>query len=77
MPVSACQLEAWHPPNATGNAWNPIAFTEGKHADKQGQPVGLRTQVRQRGRERGCDGGTDGCPMPMKLRRGLFGGRKW
>lgn len=76
MPVSARQLEAWHPPNVTGNVWNPIAFTEGKQAEKQRQPVGLQTQVRQRGRERGNDGGTDGRPMPMKLRRSLFGGRK-
>lgn len=46
MPVSARQLEAWHPPNVAGNAWNPIAFTEGELAEKQQQPVGLQTQIR-------------------------------
>lgn len=76
MPVSARQLKAWHPPNVTGNVWNPIAFTQSKQAKKQRQPVGLQTQVRQRGRKRGNDGGTDWRPIPLKLRRGLFGGRK-
>lgn len=70
MPVSACQLEAWHSPNTTGNAWNPSAFTGGKQADNQRQPVGLQTQVR-RG-ERGMEVQTGG----NEMRRGVFGGRK-
>lgn len=52
MPVSARQLEAWHPPNVTGNVWNPIAFTEGKQADKQRQPVGLQTGQTEGAKER-------------------------
>lgn len=73
MPVSACQLEAWHSPNTTGNAWNPSAFTGGKQADHQRQPVGLQTQVRQG--ERGRNGGTDGTGG-KEMRWGVFGGRK-
>lgn len=60
MPVSARQLEAWHPLNVTGNARNPIAFTEGKQAEKQQQPVGLHKRFQMV---------SDGRPMPMRFIR--------